>query len=55
MLIWPPRERATLRADTARGCLALAAVADSVCGDGPAEAASLAAAGKSVSGLRGRG
>jgi uncharacterized membrane protein YccC len=54
MLIWPPRERATLRADTARGCLALAAVADSVCGDGPAEAATLAAAGKSVSGLRGR-
>ena len=54
MLIWPPRERATLRADTARGCLALAAVADSVCGDGPAEAASLAAAGESVKGLRGR-
>ena len=44
MLIWPPRERATLRADTARACLALAAVADSVCGDAPAEAATLAAA-----------
>jgi uncharacterized membrane protein YccC len=54
MLIWPPRERATLRADTARACLALAAVADSVCGDGPAEAATLAAADKSISGLRGR-
>jgi uncharacterized membrane protein YccC len=54
MLIWPPRERATLRADTARCCLGLAAVTDSICGDGPAEAASLAAAGKSISALRGR-
>ncbi|MGH3070113.1 MAG: FUSC family protein [Streptosporangiaceae bacterium] len=54
MLIWPPRERATLRADVARGCLDLAAVADSVCGDQPAEAATLAAARKSISGLRGR-
>ena len=54
MLIWPPRERATLRADTARCCLGLAALADSICGDGPAEAASLAAAGESISALRGR-
>ncbi|MCW2906421.1 MAG: protein of unknown function YccS/YhfK [Actinomycetia bacterium] len=54
MLIWPPRERATLRADTARGCLALATVADSICGDMPAEAASLAAAGESITALRGR-
>ena len=54
MLIWPPRERASLRADAAQGCLALAALADSVCGDGPAEARRLAAAGESVSGLRGR-
>jgi uncharacterized membrane protein YccC len=54
MLIWPPRERATLRADAAQGCLDLAAVADSVCGDQPDEAATLAAARKSVSGLRGR-
>jgi uncharacterized membrane protein YccC len=54
MLIWPPRERATLRADAARGCLDLAAVADAVCGDQPAEAAALATARESVSGLRGR-
>jgi len=54
MLIWPPRERATLRADAAQGCLDLAAVADSVCGDRPDEAATLAAARKSISGLRGR-
>ena len=54
MLIWPPRERATLRADTARCCLGMATVADSLCGDGPAEAASLAAAGESVKALRGR-
>jgi hypothetical protein len=54
MLIWPPRERATLRADTARSCLGVAAVADSLCGDGPAEAASLAAAGESIKALRGR-
>ena len=54
MLIWPPRERATLRADTARSCLGMATVADSLCGDGPAEAASLAAAGESIRALRGR-
>jgi uncharacterized membrane protein YccC len=54
MLIWPPRERATLRADTARCCLGMATVADSLCGDGPAEAASLAAAGESISALRDR-
>jgi len=54
MLIWPPRERATLRADTAGCCLAMAAVADSLCGDGPPEAATLAAAGKSIGDLRGR-
>src|SRR5258705_12868738 len=54
MLIWPPRERATLRADTARGCLEMAAAADSICGDGQAEAVSLAAAGESISALRGR-
>jgi uncharacterized membrane protein YccC len=54
MLIWPPRERATLRADTARCCLGMATVADSICGDGPAEAASLAAAGESIKALRGR-
>lgn len=54
MLIWPPRERATLRADTARACLGMATVADSLCGDGPAEAASLAAAGESIRALRGR-
>jgi uncharacterized membrane protein YccC len=54
MLIWPPRERATLRAEAARGCLDLAAVADSVCDDQPAEAAALAAARESISGLRGR-
>ena len=54
MLIWPPRERATLRADAAQGCLDLAAVADSVCGDQPDEAATLATARKSISGLRGR-
>jgi uncharacterized membrane protein YccC len=54
MLLWPPRESASLRADAAQGCLALAAVADSICGDGPDEAPGLAAAGESVSGLRGR-
>ncbi len=54
MFLWPPRERATLRADAARGCLDLAAVADSICGDQPAEATALAAARKSISGLRGR-
>ncbi len=54
MLIWPPRERATLRAEAARGCLDLAAVADSVCSGQPAEATALAAARTSISGLRGR-
>ena len=54
MFLWPPRERATLRADAARGCLDLAAVAGSICGDQPAEATALAAARKSISGLRGR-
>lgn len=54
MFLWPPRERATLRADVARGILDLAAVADSVCGAQPAEAAALAVARESISGLRGR-
>ncbi len=54
MLIWPPRERASLRADAAQGCLALAALADSVCGGQPAEAAALNAARESTTGLRAR-
>jgi uncharacterized membrane protein YccC len=54
MLIWPPRERASLRADAAQGCLTLAALADSVCGGQPAEAAALNAARESTTGLRAR-
>ncbi len=54
MLVWPPRERASLRADAAKDCLALAALADSICGGGPAEAAALNAARDSVDGLRSR-
>ena len=54
MLIWPPRERASLRADAAQGCLALAALADSVCAGQPAEATALNAARESVTALRGR-
>ena len=54
MALWPPRERASLRADAAGGCLALAALADSLCGGQPAEAAALAAARESINGLGGR-
>ena len=54
MLIWPPRERATLRADAARGCLTLASLADSLCEDRAVEAAQLTAARESMNGLRGR-
>ena len=54
MALWPPRERASLRADAAEGCLALAALADSLCGGQPAEAAALSAARESVTGLGGR-
>jgi Fusaric acid resistance protein-like len=54
MLIWPPRERATLRADAARSCRALAGLADSLCGDRGAEAAQLDAARESMQSLRGR-
>ncbi len=54
MLIWPPRERASLRADAAHYCLALAALADSICGGEPAEAAALNAARESIAGLRSR-
>jgi uncharacterized membrane protein YccC len=54
MLIWPPRERATLRADAARGCLTLAGLADALCEDRAVEAAQLKAARESMNGLRGR-
>ena len=54
MALWPPRERASLRADAAQGCLALAALADSLCGGQPAEAAALTAARESITGLGGR-
>jgi uncharacterized membrane protein YccC len=54
MLIWPPRERATLRADTARSCLIMADVTDSLCGDEPAEDARLAEARNSIRALQGR-
>ena len=54
MLIWPPRERATLRADAARGCLILADLADSLCSDRAAEAVQMDAARESMKGLRGR-
>ena len=54
MLIWPPRERATLRADSARGCLTLADLADSLCGDRATEAAQLDAARESMKNLQGR-
>ena len=54
MALWPPRERASLRADAAEGCLALAALADSLCGGQPAEAAALSAARESINGLGGR-
>jgi uncharacterized membrane protein YccC len=54
MLIWPPRERATMRADAARGCRILADLADSLCDDRDAEAVQLAAARESMKGLRNR-
>ena len=54
MLIWPPRERATLRADAARGCRTLADLADSLCGDRAGEAAQLDAARESMKSLGGR-
>jgi uncharacterized membrane protein YccC len=54
MLIWPPRERASLRADAARGCLVLADLADSLCADRAVETAQLDAARESMKGLQGR-
>ena len=54
MLIWPPRERATLRADVARDCLILADLADSLCGDRATEPAQLDAARESMKNLGGR-
>jgi len=54
MLIWPPRERATLRADAAGGCRTLAGLADALCDDRAVEAARLDAARDSMNGLRGR-
>jgi uncharacterized membrane protein YccC len=54
MLIWPPRERATLRAGAAGGCRTLADLADSLCDDQAVEAARLDAARDSMNGLRGR-
>ena len=54
MLIWPPRERATLRADVARDCLILADLADSLCGDRATEPAQLDAARESMKSLGGR-
>ena len=54
MVLWPPRERASLRADAAGGCLALAALADPLCDGQPAEAAALSAARKLITGLGGR-
>jgi uncharacterized membrane protein YccC len=54
MFLWPPRERATLRADTARVCVILADLADSMCGNRPAEPARLKAAQQAVDELRGR-
>jgi uncharacterized membrane protein YccC len=54
MLLWPPRTRGSLRADAGRACLALAALADVLCGDQSAVAARTAAAREAVDGLRDR-
>jgi uncharacterized membrane protein YccC len=54
MFLWPPREQATLRADAARGCLALADLADSLCGDRAEAAVRLKAAREITDSLRAR-
>ena len=54
MLLWPPRDRATLRADAARACLMLAALADALCGDPAAVRARVEAARDTVDSLRNR-
>ncbi len=54
MLLWPPRDRASLRADAARACLALADLAGALAGARQVPQARTAAAQQAVQGLRGR-
>jgi uncharacterized membrane protein YccC len=51
MFLWPPHERATLRPDAARCCLALAGLAEALCAARPVEEARLKAAQKSTADL----
>jgi len=46
--LWPPHERATLRSGAARGCLALAALAEALCAARPVEQDRLEAVQKST-------
>ena len=54
MLLWPPRDRATLRADAARACMVLAALAEALCSDPIAVASRARTARVTVDGLRSR-
>jgi len=54
MLLWPPRDRATLRADAARACGVLAALAEALCSDPVAVASRAQTARVTVDGLRDR-
>jgi uncharacterized membrane protein YccC len=51
MFIWPPHERATLRRDAARCCLALAGLAEALCAARPVEDDQLKEAQKSIDDL----
>jgi uncharacterized membrane protein YccC len=54
MLLWPPRDRATLRADAARACVVLAALAEALCSDPVAVASRARTARVTVNALRDR-
>jgi len=51
MLVWPPHDRATLRRDAARSCLALAALTEALCAARPVEDSRLREAQQSVDDL----
>ena len=54
MLLWPPRDRATLRADAARACVVLAALAEALCSDPLSVASRAQTARVTVDSLRNR-
>ncbi len=54
MLLWPPRDRASLRADAARACLTLADLAGALAGPRQVPQAQVAAAQQAVRGLHNR-